>query len=82
MADARRLRLALHCVQAHATGGQRSVHECRLADSERDKLIEDTETILDSQEDRFLLVRLDPRQPVTTPGTAVEPEDPEWFYIG
>ncbi len=80
--DTRRLRLALHCVRSYATGGQRSVHECWLTDAERSELIEDTSEILDPEEDRFLLVRLDPRQPVTALGKAVAPEDPQWYYVG
>jgi len=82
VADAKRLRNALNCVRAYATGGQKSVHECWLTEAERHQLIESSQSILDPQEDRFLLIRLDPRQPITTLGCAIEPSDPAWFYIG
>ncbi len=33
-------------------------------------------------EDRFFLVRLDPRGKIRTLGVAVKPTDPPWFYVG
>ena len=82
VSDAKRLRRALRAVKEHATGGQKSVYECYLSDAERDELLCELEGILDPQEDRFLLIRLDPRCRVETLGIAVQPADPDFFYVG
>jgi CRISPR-associated protein Cas2 len=37
---------------------------------------------MDETEDRFLLLRLDPRSRVQVLGIAVEPIDPEFYYVG
>ncbi len=77
-----RLAAALHAVRAYATGGQKSVHEVFLTQAERGDLLRDMALILDEQEDRFLLLRLDPRARVHTLGKAQEPADPDLFYLG
>jgi CRISPR-associated protein Cas2 len=82
VSDQGRLRAALHCVRAFATGGQKSVHEVWLTDAEKGELIGDMSYILDESEDSFLLIRLDPRQTVHTLGLGIAPVDPEWFYLG
>ncbi len=82
VADDNRLRAALHCVRAFATGGQKSVHECWLTDAEKGDLLADMEQILHPSEDRFLLIQLDPRQKVYTLGIALAPVSPDWFYLG
>lgn len=81
VAAARRLRAALDLVRGYATGGQYSVHECWLTQAERAQLIVDAATILDPEEDRMLLLRLDPRGAAITLGVAQRPADPACFYI-
>lgn len=82
VADPRRLRLALEAVRAYATGGQKSVHECFLTNAERDALLAEVRGTLDAAEDRFMLVRLDPRSRVSTLGIAAQPADPDFYYVG
>lgn len=82
VADDRRLRAALQCVRAFATGGQKSVHECWLSAAEKGDLLATMAQILWEEEDSFLLIRLDPRQRVHTLGVAVQPGNPDWFYLG
>ena len=82
VAEPRRLRLALQAVKDYATGGQKSVYECFLTDSERDALLAEVRGTLNDEEDRFVLVRLDPRSRVSTLGIAVTPADPDFFYVG
>jgi CRISPR-associated protein Cas2 len=82
VSDNGRLRAALHCVRAYATGGQKSVHEVWLTDAEKGELIGDMSFILDEDEDSFMLIRLDARQTVHTLGLGVVPVDPDWFYLG
>lgn len=82
VADDDRLRAALKLTRAYATGGQKSVHECFLTPAERGDLLHDMACILDEGQDRFLLVRLDPRSRVLTLGAALPPSDPNYFYFG
>ncbi len=76
----RRLARALKAVRHYATGGQLSVHECFLTAGEKAALWSEMERILRRHEDRFFLLRLDPRAPVRTLGVGEPPEDPPFFY--
>jgi CRISPR-associated protein Cas2 len=82
ISDSARLRKALYVLRNYATGGQKSVFECFLTHAEKQNLIEDVREVIDETEDRFLLLRLDPRKPVRVLGIAVTPEDPAYFYVG
>lgn len=82
VAHPNRLRAALHLVRAYATGGQKSVHEIFLTPAEKRELLHNFALLLDEDEDRFLLLRLDPRAKVITLGRATTPADPDHFYIG
>jgi len=64
ISDQGRLRAALHCVRAYATGGQKSVHEVWLTPAEKGQLLGDMGYILEEDTDSFLLIRLDARQTV------------------
>ncbi|HPY39183.1 MAG TPA: hypothetical protein PLM98_01590 [Thiolinea sp.] len=77
-----RLRAALACVRAYATGGQKSVHEVWLSSAEKGELLLEMNLLLNLHEDSFLLIRLDPRQRVHTLGIAIPPSNPDWFYVG
>ncbi|HWQ68633.1 MAG TPA: CRISPR-associated endonuclease Cas2 [Patescibacteria group bacterium] len=82
IADDKRLRRALFLVKGYATGGQKSVFECFLTEAEKRRLLVNMDEILEDEEDRFALIRLDPRSTVHTLGIAVAPEDPPFFYYG
>jgi len=82
VSDPTRLRKALQVVKEYATGGQKSVYECYLSDAERTRLLRDLGLVLDEREDRFMLLRLDPRSRVRILGIAVKPADPDYFYVG
>lgn len=83
VAHAKRLKRALQLVRAFATGGQKSVHEVWLSSAEREQLLVKMQSLLKTPDDRFLLVRLDPRQRVHTLGVAVPPHTSgDWFYLG
>jgi CRISPR-associated protein Cas2 len=77
-----RLRDALKVLKAYATGRQKSVFECFLTAAEKRRLLSEVRSVLDPIDDRFLLVRLDPRGKVRVLGRAVKPIDPPWFYLG
>ncbi len=77
-----RLREALKILKEYASGRQKSVFECFLTPSERQELLRRMRDLLDPDEDRFLILRLDPRGKIRTRGKAVKPQDPPWFYVG
>ena len=82
IASPKRLRAALQIVKGHATGGQKSAYECFLSPAERRDLMSRLRAAIDPEEDRVLLIRLDPRSRVHTLGIAREPQDPPFFYCG
>lgn len=82
IASAKRLRAALKLVKGHATGGQKSAYECFLTPAERRNLLSDLGSVIEPEEDRFLLIRLDPRSRVHTLGIGEPPQDPPFFYCG
>ncbi len=63
IADHRRLRAALWLARRHATGGQKSVHECWMSESERGQLLATYDQLVDTRCDRVLLARMDPQRP-------------------
>lgn len=80
--DNKRLKAALKATRSFATGGQKSVHECWLSDSEQGDLFATLAQIIDESEDSLICIRLDPRQSVITLGRAVSPTDADYFYLG
>lgn len=82
VADRRRRAAALDLVRGYATGGQKSVHEVFLTEAERRELLHAMSLILDECEDRFLLLRLDPRARSHALGVATPPSDGSFFYVG
>jgi CRISPR-associated protein Cas2 len=82
ISDAKRLRLALAVLKEYSTGGQKSVFECFLTPAERKELVDRILAIIDAVEDRFLLMRLDPRAEVRAYGKGLIPENPPYFIVG
>ncbi len=78
----RRLRLALRVLRDYALGRQKSVFECPLDDHESTELIQRIEKVIDPNEDRFALVRLDQRCANHALGKGVPLELSDIFYIG
>ena len=77
----KRLARALKLTRTYATGGQRSVHEVFLTETERDTMVRNMRELLDLSADRFLLLRLDPRSPVRTLGKATAPAERSIFLV-
>ena len=82
VASPSRLAAALALVRGYATGGQKSVHEVFLTPAERRELVHAMALLLDEDEDRFFLLRLDPRARTYALGLAAKPIDPDYFYVG
>lgn len=79
--SARRRAAALKRVRAHATGGQKSVHEVWLTFAEKQALLAEMQHYLDDH-DRFALIRLDARSRTHAIGCGQAPCDPDYFYVG
>lgn len=82
VADDRRRAAALDVVRGYATGGQKSVHEIFLTAGERRELLHILSLLLDDEDDRFFLLRLDPRARCHALGVAALPSDGRYFYVG
>ena len=80
--SARRLRTALYVLKGFASGRQKSVFECFLTGAERRELVETMRGIIDTNEDRFLLLPLGAEDDIKTLGRGVAPTDHSYFYIG
>ncbi len=81
--DPSRLQAALHSVlMGYASGGQKSVFECFLTARERRALLDEVRGVLDTREDRFLLLPLPGHRDIRGLGIAVPPSDPEFYYVG
>lgn len=78
----KRLAAALRVVKGFASGGQKSAYECWLTDGERVELHSALAGVLDLNVDSVAFFPLELRRPVSTLGAAVEPADPDYFYIG
>jgi CRISPR-associated protein Cas2 len=82
IANPNRLRMALLVLKAHASGRQKSVFECFLTPKERCQLLEQVASILDREEDRFMLLPLAGVEGIKTLGIGVAPADPNFYYVG
>jgi len=76
-----RLRAVMERIRAHATGGQKSAYECFLTAAERGHLLADIALLIEESEDRFFLLRLDPRMKVEPLGIAQPALDPPFFLV-
>ena len=76
------MRKALYVVRSYASGGQKSVFECFLTPAEKAQLLDDVSSIIDPEEDRFILLRLLGAKHIRTLGKAVLPQDGSFFYVG
>ena len=78
----RRLARTLAVVKAWSSGGQKSVHECWLADAERSLLAAELAGVIDRRRDSVLIVRVDRTRAVRTLGIARPPRDERFAYLG
>lgn len=81
ISEARRRVAALRLLRAYATGGQKSVHEIWLTPSEKFHVLDEMAMIL-APDDRYFLLRLDPRGRTHVIGRGEAPSDPDYFYVG
>lgn len=77
-----RLRKVHQVVKRFATGGQKSVFECFLTPAEREELLGDARAVLDEDEDRLALLRVEERTQPMLLGIATPAADPDFYYVG
>jgi len=58
------------------------VYECFLTDGEVRHIIKKLQWLIDNEEDRVHIFTMDARSRTHTFGIAVQPKDPEYFYVG
>jgi len=82
ISDDRRLAKVHYFLKNFSTGGQKSVYECFLSKAELERVKEGLKNLIHPFEDRIHIFVLDGRSKTHTLGIALEPKDPEFFYIG
>lgn len=82
ISSARRLRTALRIVKGRALGGQKSMYECWMTESEFEHVLAELSVLLNPHTDRILILRLDPRARVEALGTAAAPNNDPVLYFG
>ena len=78
----RRLNRVRQFLKGYSTGGQKSVYECFLTDGELRYVKKKIERLIDEDEDRVHIFTMDGRSRTHALGIAVQPKDPQYFYIG
>ena len=78
----RRLSRVRNFLKGYSTGGQKSVYECFLSDGEIRYVKKKLERLIWEDEDRVHIFTMDGRSRTHTLEIGVQPNDPEYFYIG
>ena len=82
VADPARLRRVHRVVRRFASSGQKSAFECFLNPSERRELLAETRALLDEDEDRFALLRVEERSAPVLLGAATPADGSGFLYVG
>lgn len=82
VADPGRLRRVHRVVRRFASSGQKSAFECFLNPSERRELLAETRPLLDEDEDRFALLRVEERSAPVLLGAATPADGSGFLYVG
>jgi len=69
-------------LKGYSTGGQKSVYECFLTDGELRYVMRKLEGMIRREEDRVHIFTMDGRSRTHALGIAVQPKDPQYFYVG
>lgn len=80
--DDRRLNRVRNFLKGYSTGGQKSVYECFLTEGELRFITSKLKRLIREDEDRVHIFTMDGRSRTYAFGIALQPKDPEYFYIG
>ncbi|HBE44119.1 MAG TPA: CRISPR-associated endonuclease Cas2 [Deltaproteobacteria bacterium] len=78
----KRLNRVRYFLKGYSTGGQKSVYECFLTDGELNYVSNNLKGLIEEDEDRIHIFTMDGRSKTHTLGIAIQPDDPEYFYVG
>ena len=78
----RRLARVRTFLKGYSTGGQKSVYECFLTDGELRYVKKKLEKLIFAEQDRVHIFTMDGRSRTHTLGIAIQPKDPDYFYVG
>lgn len=78
----KRLNRVRYFLKGYSTGGQKSVYECFLSDGELKYVTSKLRRLILDAEDRVHIFQMDGRSKPHVLGIALQPKDPEYFYIG
>lgn len=82
ISNPKRLTQVRYFLKGYSTGGQKSVYECFLTTGELNYVERELKGLINETEDRVHVFTMDGRSRTYTLGIAVQPHDPEYFYIG
>lgn len=82
VSDGGRLSRVRRFLKEYSTGGQKSVFECWLSPWELDQVCDGLLDLIDEIEDRVHVFPMDGRSRTHVLGAAVQPADPEFFFVG
>lgn len=77
----KRLRKICKTVQVHSHSGQKSFYECTLSPAELQTVMSQLRTLIDSTQDRVIIVVLDARSDSITLGTGVKLNNDNFFLV-
>lgn len=80
--DQYRLAQVREFLKGYSTGGQKSVYECFLTAGELKDVVACLGVLIDHSEDRLHVFSLDGRSRTHALGIALQPNDPEFLFIG
>jgi len=80
--DPNRLTSIRQFLKGYSTGGQKSVFECFLTDAELRHVSQRLNILIDHDEDRLHIFRLDGRSRTHALGIALQPHDPAFLFVG
>lgn len=78
----RRLTAVHNLLKGYSTGGQKSAYECFLTDGELNHVKRHIEGLILDAEDRVHIFQMDGRSRTHVLGIAIQPKDPDYFYVG
>lgn len=77
-----RLNRVRYFLKGYSTGGQKSVYECFLTESELVFVVSNLSRLIYEPDDRVHIFRLDGRSQTITLGVAVKPKNSSFFFFG
>ena len=80
--DSKRLNRVRYFLKCYSTGGQKSVYECFLTNTEITKIVDRLDEMIENEEDRIHIFAFDGRIRTYALGIALQPKDPSFFYFG